>query len=602
MKKLFILLLLIFSLGVTAQGGTVPSYPTIKLTKTTTGTTTDDVVLRNNASGGVLKIMPVSEIKGTTNLNKLATPTGVIIYSDTGADAVLPLVTTTNAGLQSPADKSKLDGLESSLDTKVDKVTGKSLLSDAEIARLATLANYTHPANHPPSIISQDPSNRFVTDAEKAAWNAKQSALGFAAENAANKNIVNGYAGLGSDGKLISSQLPSITISDTFVTASQAAMLAVTAETGDVAVRTDLNKSFILKGVNPSVLADWQELLTPTSTVTTVFGRNGAVVAQTNDYTADQITETATRKFQTATQNTNNNATSPIQGQINLKEPAFTKNTAFNKNFGTAAGTVAEGNYSPAKDGTGATGNWGINISGNASSATRWGGQTADFSNQWGGDLTGTSVPMYNQSTSNFRYGTSNDMRYFLGLGSNAYTSIAYLPITGGTLIGSLHGTNISSNGYFSLVTNNDNDSDGNSWYGLGRKTDSYVNLNGWAGIRLKTYAGSFLINQDGTASFPNTITASGGFFNSDLRLKNIIKRDGDIIYFKWKNMQDDNLHIGYVAQEVQKNHPDQVQEGSDENKTLSVNYVEILVEKIRILEKRLDSQSKKIKQLQKRK
>jgi hypothetical protein len=156
--------------------------------------------------------------------------------------------------------------------TKVDKVTGKSLVFDTEITRLGTLSNYTHPANHPPSIITQDASNRFVTDAEKAAWNAKQSSLGFTAENVANKNVANGYAGLGADGKLISSQLPSITINNTFVTASQAAMLALTVETGDIAVRTDLNKSFILKGVNPTLLEDWQELLTSTSAVTTVTG------------------------------------------------------------------------------------------------------------------------------------------------------------------------------------------------------------------------------------------------------------------------------------------------------------------------------------------
>jgi hypothetical protein len=36
---------------------------------------------------------------------------------------------------------------------------------------------YTHPANHPASIITQDASNRFVTDAEKTTWNAKQEAL-----------------------------------------------------------------------------------------------------------------------------------------------------------------------------------------------------------------------------------------------------------------------------------------------------------------------------------------------------------------------------------------------------------------------------------------
>jgi len=38
--------------------------------------------------------------------------------------------------------------------------------------------------------------------------------------------------------------------------------------------------------------------------------------------------------------------TSNIQTQLNGKEPSFTKNTGFNKNFGTTAGTVAEGNDS----------------------------------------------------------------------------------------------------------------------------------------------------------------------------------------------------------------------------------------------------------------
>ena len=33
--------------------------------------------------------------------------------------------------------------------------------------------NYIHPANHPASIITQDASNRFVTDSEKTAWNGK---------------------------------------------------------------------------------------------------------------------------------------------------------------------------------------------------------------------------------------------------------------------------------------------------------------------------------------------------------------------------------------------------------------------------------------------
>jgi hypothetical protein len=105
----------------------------------------------------------------------------------------------------------------------------------------------------------------------------KQNTLGFTPENSANKNQISGYAGLDGSGKIFSSQLPAIALVDTFVVNSEAAMLALTAETGDVAVRTDLNKSFILKGTDPTVLADWQELLTPTDAVLSVQGKTGAI-------------------------------------------------------------------------------------------------------------------------------------------------------------------------------------------------------------------------------------------------------------------------------------------------------------------------------------
>jgi hypothetical protein len=94
---------------------------------------------------------------------------------------------------------------------------------------------------------------------------------------AVQKGIANGVATLGSDAKIPTSQLPALAITDTFVVASQAAMLALTAEVGDVAVRTDLNKSFILKAAGASTLANWQELLTPTDAVTSVNGQTGAV-------------------------------------------------------------------------------------------------------------------------------------------------------------------------------------------------------------------------------------------------------------------------------------------------------------------------------------
>ncbi|MBN2794456.1 MAG: hypothetical protein JXR88_03550 [Clostridia bacterium] len=83
---------------------------------------------------------------------------------------------------------------------------------------------------------------------------------------------------LDSNGKLADSVVPKIALTNTFVVASQTAMLALsTAQEGDVAVRTDLNKSFILKATPYSTLANWQELLTPTDAVTSVNGSTGAV-------------------------------------------------------------------------------------------------------------------------------------------------------------------------------------------------------------------------------------------------------------------------------------------------------------------------------------
>lgn len=113
---------------------------------------------------------------------------------------------------------------------------------------------------------------------------------------------------LGANGKLPSSVVPASAITDTFVVSSQAEMLALsTAQVGDVCVRTDLNKSFILKAEPYSTLANWQELLTPTDAVLSVNGQTGAVSLGPNDVGA---------------------------------EPAFNKNTAFNQNFETSTSNI----------------------------------------------------------------------------------------------------------------------------------------------------------------------------------------------------------------------------------------------------------------------
>lgn len=100
----------------------------------------------------------------------------------------------------------------------------------------------------------------------------------------AQKGAANGVATLNADGKLSASQVPSIAITSTFLVANESEMLDIeTAEEGDVAVRTDLNKSFILTSGDRTLVASWQELLSPTDQVQSVNGQNGTVVLDTDD-------------------------------------------------------------------------------------------------------------------------------------------------------------------------------------------------------------------------------------------------------------------------------------------------------------------------------
>jgi len=93
------------------------------------------------------------------------------------------------------------------------------------------------------------------------------------------KNNANGYAGLDGSGKIFSSQLPSITVTEVYTVASQVAQLALVADEGDVAIRTDLSKSYIHNGGVTGTMADWSELLTPTGGVTSVTGTTNRITS-----------------------------------------------------------------------------------------------------------------------------------------------------------------------------------------------------------------------------------------------------------------------------------------------------------------------------------
>lgn len=152
-------------------------------------------------------------------------------------------------------------------------------------------ANVTIPMTLAASGVTAGTYTKLTVDAKGRATAGTQltaadvtTALGYTPSSNSEAGTPGGAATLDANGKLLSSQVPAIAISDTFVVASQAAMLALSgADVGDVAVRTDLSKSFILKSSGYATLANWQELLTPSDSVQSVAGRTGAVTLTVAD-------------------------------------------------------------------------------------------------------------------------------------------------------------------------------------------------------------------------------------------------------------------------------------------------------------------------------
>lgn len=120
-------------------------------------------------------------------------------------------------------------------------------------------------------------SQKGVTDAITTAKQEVVNSLGTAASKDVGTAAGN-VPVLDSNGKLVESIIPAVAITETYVVDSETAMLALDAQVGDVAVRTDVSKSFILQSLPASTAANWVELLTPNSKVISVNGKQGAVV------------------------------------------------------------------------------------------------------------------------------------------------------------------------------------------------------------------------------------------------------------------------------------------------------------------------------------
>lgn len=93
-------------------------------------------------------------------------------------------------------------------------------------------------------------------------------------------------------GTLGTNQLPPLAINETFVVASQAAMLALSAQRGDIAIRTDTSDTFVLASDSPGTLADWKEIIA-NGQVISVAGKTGAVSLVKGDVGLGSVDNTA---------------------------------------------------------------------------------------------------------------------------------------------------------------------------------------------------------------------------------------------------------------------------------------------------------------------
>lgn len=126
------------------------------------------------------------------------------------------------------------------------------------------------------AVMSQDATTKAINAVSQSVTDLSDS-LGTAAH--VNTGTAQGNVPvLDANGKLPEGVIPAVAITDVFVVDSETAMLALNAQVGDIAIRTDINRTYILQRTPASTLANWQEILVSSNYVTSVNGKSGTVV------------------------------------------------------------------------------------------------------------------------------------------------------------------------------------------------------------------------------------------------------------------------------------------------------------------------------------
>ncbi|QEQ94132.1 minor tail protein [Arthrobacter phage Mordred] len=195
------------------------------------------------------------------------------------APALLPAATSAAQGAMSAADKAKLDA--ATINATASTIAMRNSAGDL------TSNNYFMPAGNAQSALPQSLTRRDYVDAQ-VATRAPSS---------------HGHTYADISGTVPTSALPPLAVNDVFTVATQAEMLALTAQRGDMAIRSDTGKSYALSTDSPGTLADWKELMAA-GQVQSVAGKTGVVALVKGDVGLGSVDNTsdAAKPVSTATQ------------------------------------------------------------------------------------------------------------------------------------------------------------------------------------------------------------------------------------------------------------------------------------------------------------